>query len=123
MTNLEKVIQENGGKKLLLEISELATADKIKEGHYSMFIDEKWQDKWCTDKPVDRIRVEINYNRLMEDDDRIGEVRVIIDEDGNIEYESGVTLKVNNMVKIYEILLPIFSKKSKRNKLIEELTQ
>jgi hypothetical protein len=50
-------------------------------------------------------------------------LRVIIDENGNIEYESGVALKVNNMVKIYEILLPIFSKKVKRNKLIEELTE
>ena len=111
MTNLEKVIQENGGKKLLLEIAELATASKIKEGHYSMFIDEKWQDKWCNDKPVDRIRVEINYNRLMEDDDRIGDVRVIIDEDGNIEYESGVTLKVNNMVKIYRFYYQSFLRK------------
>ena len=66
-----------------------------------------------------RLRLEFNHNDR--EVGNYGDYRLIIDVDGNVQLESGTTLEMKNMVQVYEILLPLFSTRIKRNNIIDEL--
>ena len=100
LSKLESVFGKNGKQ----------TLNKIA----SLVMDREVTNSECfiEDFPTEfkqRLRLEFNH------DDRevvyYGDYRLIIDMDGNVQLESGTTLEMKNMVQVYEILLPLFSKK------------
>ena len=116
LSKLESVFGKNG-KQTLNKIASLAIDREVTNSE--CFIEDFRSIFDPSGEFKQRLRLEFNLNDR--EVGNYGDYRLIIDMDGNVQLEAGTIMEMTNMVQVYEILLPLFSTRIKRNNIIDEL--